>query len=258
MQLPVNAFKKAIGEGRPQIGLWSTLCSTIAAEAIAPAGFDWILIDMEHSPNELPGVVSQLQALQGGTATPIVRPPVTEPVMVKRLLDAGASNLLFPMVNSAEEAAAAVAGTRYPPHGIRGVSLNTRANRYGRVTDYLDRYRDELCVIVQIETRRAVGAIEAIAAVDGVDALFFGPADLSCDMGLIGKMTHPDVMRVLEDGARRCRAAGVPAGVLTVEAEAKRMVDMGFTFVGVGSDTALLARGADGLCQRVREAVKGS
>src|SRR6266581_8551399 len=154
-QVPANPFKQAIREGRPQIGLWSSLCSNLAAEVIAGAGFDWVLLDTEHAPNELPMVFSQLQALVGGTAAPVVRPAWNDMVLMKRLLDVGVQNLLIPYVQTAEEARAAVAATRYPPRGIRGVAVLHRANRYGRIKDYLQRVQDELCVLVQIETRSA-------------------------------------------------------------------------------------------------------
>src|SRR5438552_272865 len=156
MNTQANLFKQAILEGRPQIGLWSSLCSNLAAEVIAGAGFDWVLLDTEHAPNELPMVLSQLQALVGGTAAPVVRPAWNDLVLMKRLLDVGAQNLLIPYVQTAEEARAAVAATRYPLRGLRGVAVLHRANRYGRVTDYLERSGEEICVLLQIETRVAL------------------------------------------------------------------------------------------------------
>src|ERR1051326_4323267 len=176
-QVPVNLFKQAVRQGRPQIGLWSSLCSNLAAEVIAGSGFDWILLDTEHAPNELPMVFSQLQALVGGTAAPVVRPAWNDMVLMKRLLDIGVQNLLVPYVQTAEEARAAVAATRYPPQGIRGVAVSHRGNRYGRVPDYFKRSNEEICLVVQIETRLALKNIEAIAAIDGVDGLFIGPRD---------------------------------------------------------------------------------
>src|SRR5439155_7278502 len=165
MEMPVNTFKKAIREARPQIGLWCRSCSNVAAELIAGAGFDWVLIDTEHAPNELPMVLSQLQAVAGGTAAPVVRPAWNDLVLIKRLLDVGAQNLLIPYVQTVEEARAAVAATRYPPAGIRGVAVSHRASGYGRVKDYLKRIGEEICVLVQIETRAALESLEAIAAV---------------------------------------------------------------------------------------------
>src|SRR6185369_10305929 len=171
-QVPVNLFKQAIREGRPQIGLWSSICSNLAAEVIAGSGFDWILVDTEHAPNELPTVFSQLEALAGGTAAPVVRPAWNDMVLMKRLLDIGVQNLLIPYVQTADEARAAVASTRYPPEGVRGVAVLHRANKFGRVKDYVNRIGEEICVLVQIETPTALRNIEAIAAVDGVDGLF--------------------------------------------------------------------------------------
>src|SRR3954470_24025865 len=165
--LPQNKFKRALAERKTQIGLWMTMTSPVAAEVVAGAGFDWFLLDMEHSANDLPEIVSQLRAAEGGTAEPIVRVPWNEPVAVKRVRDQGARSLLFPFVQSAEEARRAVAATRYPPKGIRGVAGTTRANRYGRVKDYAKRAEDEICVLVQVETQQALGQIEAIAAVEG-------------------------------------------------------------------------------------------
>jgi 4-hydroxy-2-oxoheptanedioate aldolase len=177
--LPTNSFKRALAAGKPQIGLWLSMTSPVATEVVAGAGFDWVLVDMEHSANELVDVVAHLRAAVGGSAEPVVRVPWNEPVLVKRLLDAGARSLLFPFVQSADEARRAVAATRYPPKGIRGVAGTTRANRYGRVKDYARRVEGELCVLVQVETQQALGEIEAIAAIDGIDGLFIGPADLS-------------------------------------------------------------------------------
>ena len=159
METPVNTFKKAIREGRPQIGLWCSSCSNVTAEVIAGAGFDWILIDTEHAPNELPMVLSQLQALASGTAAPVVRPAWNDLVLIKRLLDVGAQNLLVPYVQTVEEARAAVAAVRYPPQGIRGVAVLHRANRFGRVKDYFARANDEICLLLQIESVNGRGGV---------------------------------------------------------------------------------------------------
>src|SRR5258707_9136944 len=172
-ELPTNNFKRALAAGKPQIGLGLSLTRAVAAGVAAGAGFDWVLVDMEHSANDLVDVVAHLRAAVGGSAEPVVRVPWNEPVLVKRLLDAGARSLLFPFVQSAEEARRAVAATRYPPKGIRGVAGTTRAHRYGRGKDYPKRVEGELCILVQIETQQALGEIEAIAAIDG---LFIGPA----------------------------------------------------------------------------------
>src|SRR5258708_970765 len=189
--LSPTLFKQAIRAGRPQIGLWCSLCSNNAAEVIAGSGFDWILIDTEHAPNELPIVLSQLQALAGSSAAPVVRPAWNDMVLMKRLLDVGVQNFLIPYVQTAEEARAAVAATRYPPQGIRGVAVTHRANKYGRVKDYFHRANDEICLILQIETRLGLENLEAIAAIDGVDGLFIGPTHLPAALGPLGHSGHP-------------------------------------------------------------------
>ncbi|TFH49325.1 MAG: 4-hydroxy-2-oxo-heptane-1,7-dioate aldolase [Lysobacterales bacterium] len=254
LQTPDNPFKHALRKQQPQVGLWSSLCSNWAAEIIALSGFDWILIDMEHSPNDLGSLLGQLQVYESVPSTPVVRPPWNDPVIIKRILDLGVYNLLIPMVQTADDAAAAVRATRYPPNGIRGVSLNQRGNRFGRFKDYMTRAEEEICVIVQIETREALDRLEEIALVAGVDAVFFGPADLSASMGLLGQPGHPDVWAAIDDGLARCQKIGVPVGILTgQEPDALRCLRAGFAFVAAGADTALLARGADGLATRMQE-----
>jgi 4-hydroxy-2-oxoheptanedioate aldolase len=256
MDLPQNAFKRALAAGQLQIGLWCSLASPIAAEIVADSGFDWLLIDSEHSPNEIPDLLAALQAVGRGTASPVVRPPWNDPVMIKRVLDIGAQTLLLPYVQSPDEARRAVAATRYPPAGIRGVTASGRAARYGRVKDYLKRADSEICVIAQVETRSALDELEAIATTDGIDAVFIGPADLAASLGHVGHPQHPEVKAALEDGVRRLTAIGVPAGILTAnEEEARRYINWGYRFVAVGVDIALLARGADALAQRFKSAL---
>lgn len=248
MDLPANAFKAALRRGRRQIGLWSSLCSPIAAEITADSGFDWILLDTEHSPNELPDLLSQLQAMSRGTATAVVRPAWNDAVLIKRILDLGAMCLLVPYVQSAAEAERAVAATRYPPRGVRGVTGSGRASRYGRVRHYLQHAEAEICVLVQIETRQALDRLEAIAAVDGVDGIFIGPSDLAASLGHVGQPQHPRVQAAIEEAGTRLAAAGKPAGILSFAPdEARKYIEWGYAFVAVGSDLALLARGADGL-----------
>jgi len=252
MELPVNKFKQAIKAGRPQIGIWSSLCSNISAEVLSDAGFDWVLLDTEHSPNELPLVQNQLDAMIGSTAEPIVRPAWNDTVLIKRYLDIGARTLLLPYVQNADEARRAVAATRYPPQGVRGVSGCTRANRYGRIKDYFKRVHDEMCVLVQVETRAAMSELEAIAAVEGVDGVFIGPNDLAADMGYLGNWQHPEVWKAMEDAARRIRKAGKAPGILVGEADGKRCLDLGYLFVAVGSDLVMLARGTEALAAKFR------
>lgn len=248
MDTPVNRFKQGLHEKRQLVGLWSSLSSLAATEILADSGFDWILIDTEHAPNEPPMVADQLRAASLGTASPVVRPAWNDPVILKRLLDVGTETLLVPFVQSAEEAARAVAATRYPPHGMRGVATVHRANRYGRVTDYFARANDEMCVLVQLETRAAVDALERIAEVDGVDGVFIGPSDLAASLGHAGHNAHPDVRRTIEDACRRAQAVGTPIGILApIEADARAYLDMGFAFVAVGSDIVVLRKGCDAL-----------
>src|SRR6202165_5141810 len=207
-----NAFKHALAGGKLQIGLWSSLCSNIAAEIISDSGFDWILLDTEHSPNEIPDLLSQLQAIQAGSATPIIRPAWNDAVLAKRALDIGAQSLLFPYVQNAEEAKRAVASTRYPPQGIRGVSVAARASRYGRTPGYLTKANDEICVLVQVETRAALNALDALAEVEGVDGVFIGPSDLAASLGHLGNPQHPDVQKAMEDAVKRLKAVATPRG----------------------------------------------
>jgi 4-hydroxy-2-oxoheptanedioate aldolase len=254
LSLPPNRFKAALLDGRPQIGLWSSLASNIAAEIIGGAGFDWIVIDTEHAPNEVPGVLSQLQAMVNGTAEPVVRCAWNDAVLIKRILDIGARGLLVPFVQNAGEAQRAVAATRYPPLGIRGVSVAPRANLYGRVPNYHGSAHEHICVLVQVETVSALREIEAIAAVEGVDGIFIGPSDLAADLGHLGNPNHAEVQAAIAQGGARIRAAGKAAGILTSDADAAaRYLEWGFTFVAVGSDVGILARGAEKLAAQCKQ-----
>ena len=252
--LAPNAFKAALLDGKRQIGLWSALCSNIAAEIIAGSGFDWIVIDTEHAPNEVPGVLAQLQAMAKGTAEPVVRCAWNDAVLIKRVLDVGGRSLLIPFVQNAEEARQAVAATRYPPRGIRGVSVAPRANLYGRVANYHQTAHESTCVLVQVETRKALGEIEAIASVEGIDGIFIGPADLAAALGHLANPGHPEVQAAIADGCARSRAAGKPVGILTQDPdEAERYLELGFTFVAVGSDVGVLAKGAEKLAANCKQ-----
>jgi 4-hydroxy-2-oxoheptanedioate aldolase len=253
MKIPVNRFKERLLAGTPQVGLWCSLCSPLAAEVAAHAGFDWLLIDTEHAPNEVADVMANLQAVAEGTASPMVRPVWNDPVVIKRLLDVGVQNLLIPFVETREEAEAAVAATRYPPRGRRGMATMIRANRYGRVPDYLDTVESQMCVVVQLETQRALDNLEEIAAVDGVDALFLGPSDLSANLGFLGQPNHPDAVRAVDDAMRRIRAAGKPAGILTMSEDvAKKRFADGAAFVAVGSDLGIFVKALDALAARFK------
>ena len=253
MNLPENPFLRAIQRGEPQIGLWLSLANPFAAEIVAGAGYDWVLIDMEHSPNDLKSVMAQLQVFAGYGTTPLVRPDWNDSVKVKRLLDSGAPGLLFPMIQTVEEAQNAVAATRYPPRGIRGMAGTTRANRFGRIKDYFARVEEETAVLVQAETAAAVAQVEAFADVDGVDGVFFGPADIAADMGLTGQPMHDDVWGAILPQAKRLIAKGVPVGTLVMDQTfSKNLIAEGFTFVACGSDASLLARGSDALLAGIR------
>ncbi|MBI4989567.1 MAG: HpcH/HpaI aldolase/citrate lyase family protein [Rhodocyclales bacterium] len=253
MDVPMNRFKRALCEGRPQIGLWSVLANASVTELLGTSGYDWLLIDMEHAPNELPDVQAQLQALRGSATAPIVRPPWNDMVWVKRVLDLGAQTLLIPFVQTAEEAAQAVSYMRYPPAGRRGVAGGTRATQWGRIRDYYKCVEAELCLLVQVESRQGLANLEAIAATPGVDGVFIGPADLSADMGHLGDPQHPEVQAAIEDAVRRIRLAGKGAGILTRgEEPARRWLEAGCTFVAVGVDAILLAQAADGLAAKLR------
>ena len=252
--LPPNALKAALRAGRRQVGFWSALCSNLSAEILATAGFDWILIDTEHAPNELPGVLSQMQAMTSGTAEPVVRCAWNDTVLIKRVLDAGARSILVPFVQSADEARRAVEATRYPPLGNRGVAASHRANRWGRVGGYHAAAHEQLCVIVQIETRAALAEVEAIAAVDGVDALFIGPSDLASDFGRLGQLRDPEVQAAFEARARRIRATGKAAGILAPDPDdAARYLQWGYNLIAVGSDAGVLAQHTARLAAHFKE-----
>ncbi|MBH2993985.1 4-hydroxy-2-oxoheptanedioate aldolase [Serratia marcescens] len=250
-----NHFKRALQEKRPQIGLWLGLCSSYSAELLAGAGFDWLLIDGEHAPNNVQTVLGQLQAVAPYPSRPVVRPPWNDAVIIKQLLDVGAQTLLIPMIQNAEQARDAVRATRYPPHGVRGVgNALARASRWNRVPDYLQQADEQMCVLVQIETREAVKNLDAILQVEGVDGVFIGPADLSADMGFAGNPQHPEVQRTIDDSIARIRAAGKAPGILMAnKALAQRYLEAGALFVAVGVDTTLLARAAEALADEFKQ-----
>ncbi|MBN8914053.1 MAG: 2-dehydro-3-deoxyglucarate aldolase [Rhizobiales bacterium] len=254
MQLPENPFKRAIHAGTQQIGLWCAVPSNYVSEILAGAGFDWLVLDTEHAPNELPNVFNQLQSMVGYGTQPVVRVPWNDAVTLKRFLDIGTQSFLIPMVQDAEEARAAVAATRYPPDGIRGYAVASRATRFGRIGDYFTCYADEMCVLVQVETMEALEKVEEIAAVPGVDGIFIGPGDLSASMGLLHQPTHPKVVEAIEDGLRRITAAGNRGGVLVVgdEALARRYMAAGSVFTAVGVDAALFARSSEALAKQYK------
>jgi 4-hydroxy-2-oxoheptanedioate aldolase len=252
MELPVNHFKKMLRAGQQQIGLWCTLSSPYGIELLAGSGFEWLLLDTEHSPSDVTNVLAQLQAVAPYPVSAVVRPAWNDPVLIKRYLDIGAQTLLIPYVQNADEARQAVRSINYPSTGgVRGVSALTRASRFGRVPNYAKTCQDELCLLVQVETLEALDNIEAIAAVEGVDGIFIGPGDLAASMGHLGEPGNPAVVAKIEDAIKRLAACGKPAGILTGdEAFAQRCMSLGTTFTAVGVDVGLLARSTSQLRQR--------
>ena len=257
MEIPNNRFKAGLRSGRRQIGLWASLASPISTEVIAGSGFDWLLLDMEHSPNDLRDIYSQLQVMAEGTASAVIRMPSDEPTMIKRILDTGAQSLMIPNVEDPDQARRVVASTRYAPRGMRGFSQAPRAARFGRVADYHTKCEAEICVIVQLESTQALDNLEAIAAVEGVDGIFIGPGDLSTSFGYLGQQNHPEVARQIEEVIRRICRTGKPAGILTSNEElAHRYVVAGTTYTAVGSDIGVLARASEALASRFRADTK--
>lgn len=258
--LSVNHFKRALCAGQAQIGLWSTIPSPFVCELIGGAGYDWVLLDTEHTPTDVPLMLHQLQAVAAAQpaagALPthaVVRPAWNDAVLIKRYLDIGAQTLLLPFVQNAQEAQAAVRAIRYAPDGIRGMGGSTRAANFGRTTDYVARAAQELCLLVQVETADALEQIEAIAAIDGIDGIFIGPADLSASLGYPGQARHPDVDRTINDAIRRIRACGKAPGILMVdEPRARECLELGAQFVAVALDTIVLSNGLDAAAARFR------
>lgn len=257
----MNPFKQRLttASSSPPLGTWVMSASPIVCEAMGCAGFDWGVIDMEHTPLDQMDLVHMLQAAAGTPMAPMVRVPWNEPVNIKRVLDAGATTLLVPFVQNADEARAAVAATRYPPYGRRGMAGMSRASRFGTSPNYLTTAHEQMCVVLQLETAEAIAELEAIAAVPGVDALFIGPGDLSATMGHVGQLTHPAVLDITADAVRRAKALGMPIGTVggTVEV-VERYRAMGFDFVAIASDLGLLMRSAQAAAAALRQAANPS
>jgi 4-hydroxy-2-oxoheptanedioate aldolase len=250
MDLPRNAFKEGLKAGRQQIGLWVSLASAYSTEIVAGSGFDWLLLDGEHSPNDPPTILPQLQAAAAYPVSAIVRPAWNDKVLIKRYLDVGAQSLLVPYVQTAEEARAAVEAVRFPTRGVRGVAGTTRAARFGRVKDYARRAEEAICLLVQIETRLGLDNLEAIARTDGIDGVFIGPADLAAGLGHLGDMQHAEVQAAIQDAIKRIDACGKPAGILsTDEPSTRRYIEWGTRFTAVGMDAMILMREADKLAK---------
>ncbi|HCL64655.1 MAG TPA: 4-hydroxy-2-oxoheptanedioate aldolase [Rhizobium sp.] len=254
MPAPVNAFKEALLDGETLFGLWVALGSPFSAELCAGAGYDWILIDGEHGPNDIPGIAAQLQAAAQKPAHPVVRIPIGETWIVKQALDIGAQTLLIPMIETADQAEKMVKACRYPPHGVRGVGAAlARASDFGRITDYLHTANREICVLLQIESRAGLANLEAIANTEGVDGVFIGPADLAADMGYLGNPGAPEVVAAVEDAIKRIKALGKPAGIMSSDpAMIDRALSLGAGFVAVGSDVGLLSKAASRLLAELK------
>ncbi|MEO8117818.1 MAG: aldolase/citrate lyase family protein [Rhodoferax sp.] len=258
MPVSRNNFKRALLAQLPQIGLWSALPDPYVSEILAGAGFDWVMLDTEHTPTDVPHMLHQLQAFSAAVpadatrpTSAVVRPAWNDPVLIKRYLDIGAQSLLLPFVQNAQEAEAAVRAMRYAPEGIRGMGGSMRASNFGRIRDYVKSAQDELCLLVQVETGAALDNLEAIAAVDGVDGVFIGPADLSASLGHPGDPGHPEVRSAIDKAIRRIRACGKAPGILMIdEARARECLDLGALFVAVAMDLQILARGVEAVASR--------
>ncbi len=250
MEMPKNVFKARLAADKVQYGLWVSLADSVAAEITAGAGFDWILLDAEHSPNDIRTLLQQLQAVGAYPVSPIIRPVRGDVALIKQYLDIGAQSILVPMVETAEHAAEMVGAVRYPPDGVRGVAT-ARGSRWGRVDDYWTQANEQMCVVAQIESLTGLENLESIAAVPGIDALFVGPSDLGAALGYLGQANHPEVKAAVAAALGRIRATGKAAGVLGVTPElAVEYVNAGATFVGVGTDTGILASGTKALADR--------
>lgn len=252
--LPVNTFKQALNANRRQVGLWVTIAHQQIAEAAATCGFDWLLFDMEHSPTDLYDVGQQLLAVRGTPSAAIVRVPILDMAWIKRVLDAGAPNIMVPNVRNAQEARDAVAFTRFAPEGLRGVAGSTRAGNYGRYKDYMARANDEIGLVLQIESQEALDNLDEICRVPGVDAVFIGPSDLAASLGYRGQASHPVVQAAIAQAFKVANAAGKAAGVLAGDGKADHYFEGGATMVGVGIDLYLMMAGANAVAAKYRQA----
>jgi 4-hydroxy-2-oxoheptanedioate aldolase len=246
MPAPINTFKQALARGERQIGCWMCFGEAPTAEIVGTAGFDWPVIDGEHAPNDIRSIRNQLMALAASDSHPVVRLPIGETWMVKQALDAGAQNILIPMIETAEQARDMVRACQYPPHGTRGVGATAaRASRFGSVSEYIQTADAQICLLLQVETRAGIANLDEILAVEGIDGVFIGPSDLSTDMGHQGNSAHPEVRAVVAEAISRIKAAGKAPGILGVSEEANQAYfDMGAQFLAVGIDVLLLAQTA--------------
>ena len=253
MPAPRNNLKAALARGEMQIGLWLGTGQPLMAEIAATAGYDWCLIDGEHAPNDIPLILAQLQAMNGAGAAPVVRVPMGRDWILKQVLDIGAQTVMVPMVETAGDAAACARAVRYPPDGVRGLAASmVRASDYNAISDYATTANDEICLIVQVESARAIENIDAIAGVDGVDVVFIGPADLSADMGFTGKADAPEVKAAIKHAVQRIKAAGKAAGIIG-GGDYVEMRDLGVTFLGLSADVSLYADAVRDLAKHARK-----
>lgn len=252
MPVPVNTFKKALKAGEMQFGCWAGLASAFSTEMMGQAGFDWLVLDAEHGPNDLRTLLTQLQVLESTDAHPVVRVPVGETYMIKQILDAGAQTILVPMVESADQARQLVRDVTYPPHGDRGVGYAlARASKFSTIADYGTTADAQICLLTQVENLRGMAALDDILAVDGVDGVFIGPADLAADMGHMGNAEHPDVQAAIMDALTRIRAAGKAPGILSTRDQMTNdAIAAGAQFVAVGADVLLLGNAARALAAK--------
>lgn len=253
IDLMINSFRARLARPGTPLGTWLMSGASSTAEAMGRAGFDWLLVDQEHVPLDERGTFASLQAIAGTRAVAVVRLAANDPVMIKRALDLGAQTIMVPFVDTAEEAQRAVSHAKYPPQGTRGFAAVHRASGYGTAKDYGRRANDSVFTIIQLETPKAVAALEEIAAVEGVDALFLGPGDLSANMGHIGNIMHPEVQAVIADVAAKCRKLGIPCGIVGPTPEVvSRFVAMGYDFVAVASDMGMLMRQASAFISEIQ------
>lgn len=251
MPAPQNTFKEALAKGERQIGCWMSFADGQIAEIMGTCGFDWLVIDGEHAPNDIRSIRDQLIALTASPSHPVVRVPVGETWMIKQVLDAGAQTVLVPIVESADQARELVRACHYPPKGVRGVGATAaRATMFGSVSEYIQTADQEVCLLVQVENRAGIDALDEILQVEGIDGVFIGPADLSTDMGHQGNSAHPEVRAAIADAITRIKAAGIAPGILGVSEEATQAyLDMGAQFLAVGIDVLVLAQNARALSQ---------
>ena len=255
MDMPKNLFKAHLKTSNTQFGLWMGLGETFSAEICAGAGFDWLLIDAEHGPNDLRSILAQLQAIAPYPSQPVVRPPQGDSVLIKQLLETGVQTLLIPMVETADQARALVEAMRYPPKGIRGVgSALARASRWGRIGQYMQLADDQMCLLIQVETRTGMENLDSILQVEGLDGIFFGAADLAASYGYLGESTHPDIVDRILQGLQAVKATGLAGGVLCGDIELNnRYIAAGASFVAVGVDALLLASASSNLCAQYKQ-----